>query len=45
MRKEVSASVNEKAPYFIESEYFGLVVRRGRTLTRNDYILLEEKEN
>ena len=45
MRKEVSAFVNEKAPYFIESEYFGLVVRRGRTLTRNDYILLEEKEN
>ncbi|MBO5603727.1 MAG: hypothetical protein ILA07_09090 [Prevotella sp.] len=45
MRKEVKASVNEKAPYFIESEYFGLVVRRGRTLTRNDYILLEEKEN
>ena len=33
MRKEVKASVNEKAPYFIESEYFGLVVRSTWTMS------------
>ena len=33
MRKEVSAFVNEKAPYFIESEYFGLVVRSTWTMS------------
>ena len=33
MRKEVKASVNEKASYFIESEYFGLVVRSTWTMS------------